>query len=224
MKNKILIVDDEKNIRLMLRKCLPEYELYEATDGVEALHSIKSQEFDLVLLDIKMPGITGMQVLQKIREEENNVAVVMMTAYGTIERAVEAMKLGAIDFINKPFTPEEIKTIVNDIFRRQTLEADALETYKDLMEFSKKCILEKKYADALEFLKKAVAKDVSAPEPHNLIGVMAEYKHDFETARKHYLAALALDGAYVPAQENLSRVTRMYWTMEGINLGDTEKL
>ena len=86
MIKKILIVDDEKNIRMTLGHCLVEqnYEIDEAVDGVQGLQKILDGDFDLVLLDINMPGLTGMEVLKEARERENHVDVIIMTAYGTI--------------------------------------------------------------------------------------------------------------------------------------------
>jgi len=183
------------------------------------LIKIQENQYDLVLLDIKMPGLTGMQVLQKVRETHNNIDVIMMTAYGTIEKAVEAMKLGAIDFISKPFTPDEIREIVSSVLDRRELKEDKIETFKEMIEFAKKCILLMEINKAEEFLQKSIAKDVNSPEPHNLLGVLAEYKNDINQAQKHYRAALALDPTYKPADKNLERTVQMRYTRAGISLG-----
>ncbi|MGF7059011.1 response regulator [Brassicibacter mesophilus] len=221
MNKKILVVDDEKNIRMTLKQCLigENYEIDLAVNGEEGLVKMQENQYDLVLLDIKMPGLTGMQVLQKIRETHHNIDVIMMTAYGTIEKAVEAMKLGAIDFISKPFTPDEIREIVRNVLDRRELKENKVETFKETIEFAKKCILLKEIDKAEEFLKKSISKDVNSPEPHNLLGVLAEYKRDIIQAQKHYRAALALDPTYKPAEKNLERTAQMRYTRAGINLG-----
>nr|WP_300004169.1 response regulator [Tissierella sp.] len=221
MMSRILIVDDEKNIRMTLKHCLLEqnYKIDEAVNGDEGLKKILDENFDLVLLDINMPGLTGMEVLKAAREKGNNVDVIMMTAYGTIDRAVDAMKLGAIDFISKPFTPDDIRRIVNDVLKREHLKANELETYDDIISFSKKCIVDKDYSKAEEYLKKSMAIDVILPEPHNLLGVLAEYKGEVELAQKHYRAALALDPTYTPADHNLERTTHLVYTRSGIETG-----
>lgn len=222
MTKKILIVDDEKNIRMMLNRCLKEegYEIDIAVNGEEALGLIKEGSYDLVLLDIKMPGLTGMQVLESMRESGFKVDVIMMTAYGTIERAVEAMKLGAIDFISKPFTPDEIREIVKDVLDRQNLSEERLENFRDVIGFAKKCIVEGDYDKADTYLKKSIGMDVDAPEPHNLLGVLAEHRRDIHTAQIHYRAALALEPSYTPASRNLERTAQYKYTKVGINLGD----
>jgi DNA-binding response OmpR family regulator len=221
MTKKILIVDDEKNIRITLKHCLEnqDYVIESAVNGEEALHKLQTTNFDLILLDIKMPGLTGMEVLKKIREMGNKVDVIMMTAYGTIERAVEAMKLGAIDFINKPFTPDEIREIVKDVLYRQSLNEDKVVSFKDTIEFAKKCILSGDYEKAKEFLNKALSKNPDSPEPHNLMGVLLEMNNNVLQAQKHYRAALALDPTYVPADKNLQRTVQMTYTKKGIDLG-----
>lgn len=221
MSKKILIVDDEKNIRMTLSHCLKnqKHDIELAVNGEEGLNKIQNNTFDLVLLDIKMPGLTGMEVLQRIREKGNDVNIIMMTAYGTIERAVEAMKLGAIDFISKPFTPEQIREIVKKVLDRQNLQEGKLETFRDIIEFAKKCILSKGYSKAEGYLKEGIAKDTSSPEPHNLLGVLSEYRGNISQAQKHYRAALALDPTYKPADKNLSRTVNMNYTMKGVNIG-----
>lgn len=225
MSKRILVVDDEKNIRMTLSHCLKDqnYDIEIAINGDEALKKIESDNYDLILLDIKMPGLTGMEVLEKIRQNGNKVDVIMMTAYGTIERAVEAMKLGAIDFISKPFTPVEIRNIVKDVLDRQNLVETKLDSYKEILEFAKKCILAKDYGKAEEFLQKAIAMDVDAPEPHNLLGILYEYRKEIQNAQKHYRAALALDPTYEPANKNLQRTAQFKYTKVGMDLGYENK-
>jgi DNA-binding NtrC family response regulator len=112
MKDKpILIVDDEKNIRLTLSRSLEVLgvETDSAEDGKEALVKLEEKEFGLILLDLRMPGVDGMEVLRQVRESRPDIRIIILTAYGTIELAVEAMKLGAVDFIQKPFVPEQIR-------------------------------------------------------------------------------------------------------------------
>jgi DNA-binding NtrC family response regulator len=78
----------------------------------EALVKLREKEFGLILLDIRMPGVDGMEVLRRVRESRPDIRIIILTAYGTIELAVEAMKLGAVDFIQKPFVPEQIRESV----------------------------------------------------------------------------------------------------------------
>lgn len=103
---KILVIDDEKSIRNTLKEIL-EYEGHEvqdAPDGLEGLKKIEAEKFDIILSDIKMPKMDGMELLDKILELQNDTPIIMISGHGTIETAVEAIKKGAYDFIAKPLT------------------------------------------------------------------------------------------------------------------------
>ncbi|AKL94652.1 response regulator receiver protein [Clostridium aceticum] len=219
---KILIVDDEKNIRLALKQCLlaEHYEVETAVNGLEGYEKIMAGDFAVVLLDMKMPGLTGIEVLQKARSQGKLVNIIMMTAYGTIEKAVEAMKLGAIDFLSKPFAPEEIRTIVKDVLSREKLLEEEVTTYHEMIQYAKKSILSGDYEKAREFLGKAIVKNTEAPEPHNLLGIILEFYGKVSEAQKHYRAALALEPTFSPAQQNLERTAQFIYTQHGMNLGD----
>lgn len=223
MKKKILITDDEKNIRTTLNYCLSAegFEVEVAADGQEALNMIleKKKNYDLILLDIKMPDIDGMEVLRKLRSTGNKTNIIMMTAYGTIKEAVEAMKLNAIDFINKPFTPEQIRTMVKKVFSREELEEEKLESYEDYIEYAKLNIIGRNFEKGENLLKIAIGKSINSPEAHNLLGVIAECKGKIGEAQKQYRAALALDSSYEPATSNLERITEMDYSNEDIKLG-----
>ena len=97
----VLIADDEKNIRLTLSQALESLKLETdtAVNGEEALAKLRDKDFGLILLDLKMPGMDGMEVLRQLRQIRPDIRVIVITAYGTIESAVEAVKLGAVDFI-----------------------------------------------------------------------------------------------------------------------------
>lgn len=105
-----LVVDGEKNIRLSLSKCLSSLGLKvdTAINGEEALDRLADKAYDLLLLDLKLPGMGGMDLFRKVRELYPKMKAIFVTAHGSIETAVQAMKLGASDFIQKPFAPEEI--------------------------------------------------------------------------------------------------------------------
>lgn len=220
---KILIIDDEKNIRMTIRQCLDEsdYQVDVAVNGEEGFSMLKNNAYDLALLDIKMPGISGLELLKKMRDNQIKTAVVMMTAYGTIERAVEAMKLGAIDFMSKPFTPDEIRKVVETVIHRRTLEEAKVESFVDVLEFAKACILSKDYVKAEQFLKKAISLNVDSAEPHNLLGILAEINRDVHLAQMHYRAALALDPTHEAANKNLERTARFNYSFSSLDFGKT---
>jgi CheY-like chemotaxis protein len=124
-KRPILLVDDEKNIRLTLSQSLEPLGLpiQTAVNGEEALQKLDDAEFGLLLLDLKMPGMDGMEVLHRVRERWPTIPVIIITAHGTIESAVDAMKIGAVDFIQKPFSPREIRELVTKVLQRESLKS-----------------------------------------------------------------------------------------------------
>ncbi len=110
----ILIVDDEKNYLVVLESLLglEGYEILTARDGYDALRLVNETDLDLVITDMKMPGMNGMELLEKCKKIKPELPVIMMTAFGTIEMAVEAMRKHAYDYIRKPFENEELKLTV----------------------------------------------------------------------------------------------------------------
>jgi two-component system, NtrC family, nitrogen regulation response regulator NtrX len=129
---RILIVDDEKNIRDSLKMIL-EYEGYEslyAENGKRALELIDEEPLGLVLLDIKMPGMDGLEVLDQIRKRDEDLPVIMISGHGTIETAVEATRKGAYDFLQKPLDREKILVTIRNALRQQTLARE----YREIKE------------------------------------------------------------------------------------------
>ena len=121
--SKILVIDDERSIRNTLKEVL-EYEDHEvavAVDGVDGLAQFAAGKFDLVLCDIKMPGMDGVEVLEKIMEQQPDTAVVMISGHGTVDNAVESIKKGAFDFIQKPLDLNRLLITVKNAMDRQHL-------------------------------------------------------------------------------------------------------
>ena len=119
----ILVVDDGQSQRQMLRDFLRSegHTVMEAEEGEKALKTVRGGHFDLILLDYKMPGMDGLQVLKEVKHINPEIDVIIITAYGTIETAVEALKAGAIDYITKPVELDELIILVNRIAERRQL-------------------------------------------------------------------------------------------------------
>ena len=117
----VLVVDDEKNIRLTLTRALETMELTveTAVNGEEAVEKLVERSYPLVLLDLRLPGMDGLEVLRKLRALQPETKVIIITAHGTVENAVEAMKLGAVEFLQKPFTSDEIRSVVKAALARR---------------------------------------------------------------------------------------------------------
>ena len=134
-KRSILVVDDDKNICKMIEINLRKEKTYEvrtATNGESCLKSVRENAPDLVLLDIQMPGIDGIETLKRIKEEDPLIPVVMMSAHGTIEKAVQCMKLGAYDFITKPFASDRLLVTVNNALMNSSLKKEVDELKREL--------------------------------------------------------------------------------------------
>ena len=124
---KILIVDDELSIRRSLYNTFKKnYQVETASSGLEAIKKVEGDDFDLVLLDQKMPDLDGLQVLKEIKHIDDRVIIIMITAYGSIESSVEAMKLGAYDYILKPYELDEIKIIIEKAINYQELSEEVV--------------------------------------------------------------------------------------------------
>lgn len=109
----VLVVDDDKSIRYSLKRMLEEkYSVFTAGNGEEALQQIKASSPDLIIMDIKMPGRSGIEILKEIKKIDPKSLVILMTAYGTTETAIEAMKYGAFDYILKPFPIPQMRELV----------------------------------------------------------------------------------------------------------------
>ena len=119
-KRSVLIVDDESGIRESIRIILkPKYEVYTAASGDEALQCIQKDKIDIVTLDLKMPGLSGIEVLKKIKQRNADIEVIVITAFGTQQDQQEAVRNGAGDFIVKPFNaPDLIDSVCRSIERR----------------------------------------------------------------------------------------------------------
>jgi len=119
----ILVIDDEESMRDSCQQTLSRggNRVEVADAGSKGLAMLGAESFDLVILDLKMPGLSGMEVLKKIKEDDPETMVIVITGYATIESAVEAMKRGAYDFIPKPFTPDSLRAIVKRALDRRAL-------------------------------------------------------------------------------------------------------
>jgi DNA-binding NtrC family response regulator len=117
---RILIVDDEPNVRLNYRITLEleSHEVVETSSGTEALKKLKLGKFDLALLDMRMPGMSGLDLLAAMRAQKIRTPAIIVTGYSDVSNAVRAMKLGAIDFLQKPLRPEDLRRVANEIISR----------------------------------------------------------------------------------------------------------
>jgi two-component system, OmpR family, response regulator len=188
---KALVVDDTKNIRLLLSTCLEtmNYEVLSAANGEEALKLFQSNNFDIALIDIKMPEISGTEVLRRIRSLGIQVPVVIMTAFGTVKNAVECTKLGAVAYLQKPFTADKIRAVLSEIGNLSTYDNET-EKY---LSTSKKYLELGRTNEAYNLLKKVLSIDPSCSESYRLIGKVHELEGRLDDAKRFYNIASLFD-------------------------------
>jgi FixJ family two-component response regulator len=212
----ILIVDDEKNIRLSLSMALEKLNLpvETAASGEEAMEKLGQGDYEFMLLDLRLPGMDGMEVLRRVSQQRPEIKVIIITGYGSIDLAVEAMKLGAVDFLQKPFDAAEVRGVV----RRLLVKTWGPQGYEYYLAMARNRVVERDFDVAAVYAQKAVFLDPK-PEALNLLGGIAEIKGNLQEALDYYRAALSRDPDYVPAQLNLKRTDQKPYTSQGIAWG-----
>jgi DNA-binding response OmpR family regulator len=220
-KTHILIIDDEPNVRLVFRTTLETagFATSSAGDGEEALTWLANTPFDLALLDLQMPGMGGMDVLEGLRRAGNDVPVVIVTAHGRVPDAVRAMRLGAIDFVSKPLSPEALRTVVADVLRRHASSTGPEPPHRATppepvtigaqftanLARAKRALNKRWFDEAEVYLKQAIGLDGNSAEAHNLMGVLHELRNDHDASYREYKAALKADRHHEPARHNMLR-------------------
>ncbi len=205
-KVRALVIDDEKSIRKTLGRALEDMglDVETAATGEEGLEKAGSGEYSIVMLDLKLPGVGGLEVLRQLREHTPPIPVVIISAHGTVDSAVDAMRLGAADFVQKPFSLEEIRAVAGEVLTRSDLPEDATD-YDGLMRLARGAVTRKEFELAESFASKAISAGASRPEAYNLLGFLHEMRGERIEAMKFYRAALDMDPTYAQARANFER-------------------
>jgi two-component system, OmpR family, response regulator len=177
-----LIIDDTKNIRLLLTTCLEinNYEVVTGNNGLEAIDLFKNNDFDLAFLDIKMPKFSGTEVLRRIREEGINTPVIIMTAFATVKNAIECTKLGAIAYLQKPFTADRVVALLEEISHELNKDVNLY------LSKSSELIIEGDFQQALQTLKIALVMDPESSEIYKMIADVLKAMGEVKRAKKFY--------------------------------------
>ena len=185
---KVLVVDDTKNIRMLLTTCLElyGYEVVTAVDGLDALRVIKNENPDLIFLDIKLPEISGTEVLRRIRSTGIITPVVIMTAFATVRNAIECTKLGAVAYLQKPFTADKVKNVIKELSDCSPICEDNTEIN---IKICKELIEDGELDEAYILLKKQLAIDPTNGEVYYLIALIYDKKKNKEEADRFYIIA-----------------------------------
>ena len=200
----ILVADDEKSIRLTVSQALSSqgYEVSTAIDGSTAIEQLQASPVELLLLDIQMPGMDGIEVLQKAMAQQPSLKVIMISAHGSVDNAVEAMKLGAVDYLQKPFTPGELRELVDRVLSRESVNPNDYDTQ---LESARKLATEGKFQDAEALTKHCIGSHPEKAASFNLLGELLERAGNRAEALKNYRVALDLDPTCKAASKNLDR-------------------
>lgn len=213
MDARILIVDDERNVRLMYRSALENlYAVDEAESGAKALEMFVARRYGAAILDLRMPEMTGLELLEKMNELNIKTPVVIITAFGDVPNAVNAMKLGAIDFLQKPILPDQLRNIVLDLLSRHEPEpaGNQPRDFDYYLRSAKRALNLREFAEAKRCLIKALEFNAHSPAALNLAGVMLEMREEFDQAKRYYKQALKEDGKFEPAQQNMRRMFELF--------------
>lgn len=163
----VLVIDDTKNIRVLLTQCL-EFEGYEvstASGGAEALRQLADRPFDLVFLDVRMPEISGTEVLRQIRQMGINTPVVMMTAFGTVKNAVDCTQLGAVAYLQKPFTENKIRQVLEEVLQTKPEN----QSVDSILHLAAEQIKSSRFGDAEQLLRSALSTYFMEPHVYELL-------------------------------------------------------
>src|ERR1700721_120208 len=225
MSANILIVDDETNVRLNYRITLDtdHYRIFEAVSAAGALEELIGHSFALAILEMRMPEMDGLELPAKMRSFGITVPAMIVTAYSDVPHAVQAMKLGAIDFLQKPLRPEDLRRIVAEILKRHAPQKEEpAETFDAHIVAAKRCLNLRSFAMARIHLLKAMELNTKSVEAFNLAGVLAEMLDEVDKAKKYYGRAIKLNKNYEPAQQNMRRLFELQnfgRASEPLNLG-----
>ncbi len=183
---RVLIIDDTKNIRILLQKVLQleGFEVETASNGTEGLDMIHERDYSLIFMDIKLPGISGTEILRTIREEGNNTPTIIMTAYATIKNAVDCIQLGAITYIQKPFTSERILNTMKQFNISSAEESPSGGTESADWKKIKEDYQNKNYQSTLTSLSMLLAHDPSDPRIYLYMSKCYEALGNAEKAKK----------------------------------------
>lgn len=218
MSKRILVVDDEPNVRLSYRVTLETEGLAvrEADCAARALEQLANELFDLSILDMRMPEMDGLDLLAEMRKRGFKTPAVIITAYGDIPHAVRAMQLGAIDFLQKPLTPEALRHLVAEILARHVTESDAekkaplADDFASQLSEAKRLLNLQVFETAWTHLARALELNPQSPDALNLAGVFFEMQEDFGRARNLYGKAIKYGPYYEPAQQNMRRIFELF--------------
>jgi len=217
----LLIIDNDRGIKRTIRKSLDldKFEIDQVLSGEEGIKEMERSNYDLIILDLNLSEIKGVQLLKEIRDKAPIIPVLITAGFIGVDDAVKAAKLGAIDYLQKPYNSDDIKQEIDKIISREKISDEDIKDYEETLIKAKSAIKNRELSYAENILRNACLIKNTRPEVFNLLGIIAGYRGDSKQAMKMYRAALDIDPTYKPAQENLERSSDIKGRPGDVNLG-----
>jgi DNA-binding response OmpR family regulator len=208
-KVRILVADDKRSVRGNLTMILEAagYRVDETGDSQEALARCHGRHYDIAFIDINMSKIDGLDLVRGIRALNNKTTVVTLSQYGDMTKVVEAMKLGAIDFVEKPIDPKKTQLLCEEILRRRALMND--ETVNELLHCAELALDRNTLVEARLYLKMAMLRDENRAEPYYWLSELCEAEGDIRGALHYYCRALDAGPTLQPSRRALFRLKQL---------------
>jgi putative nucleotidyltransferase with HDIG domain len=209
-KEKILVIDDDAMVLQLSEDILKrtDYEVKTAADGAEGIRLIEKETFDLIITDVKMPHVGGIELISHVREHDSEIPIIVVTGHGTLDTAISSLKLGAQGFILKPFTPAELRAAVSEAFEKTRLLSEniRMRALMPLFEVSREIIGEIDPKKLLQLIVEVSVRETGADrawiamideetgrlQPEEQYGMSPDFMHAFEDAYSEHITGTVL--------------------------------
>jgi DNA-binding response OmpR family regulator len=206
---RILVAHDQRNVRSNLKMILQGagYRVDTTDDSEEVIARCHRHEYDIVFLDIQMPKIDSLNVIRCIRSLSKKTAVAMVSRYGAIAKVVEAIKLGAVDFVEEPIEPKKIQALCDEMLRRHALMTN--DTVDELLHFAELALDRNALTEVRAFLKIAMLRDENRAEPFYWLSELYEAQGEMRESLYYYCRALDAGPTFQPSRKALRRLKQL---------------
>ncbi len=206
---RILVADDQRNVRGNLKMILEAagYRVDATGDSEEVLARCHGRHYDIAFVDINMSKIDGLELIRYIRTLSENTTVVTLSQYGLVTKVVEAMKLGAVDFVEKPIDPRKTQLLCDEILRRRQLAKN--NTVNELLHRADLALEQNALVDARVYLKMAMLRDQYRAEPYYWMSELCESQGDIREALYYYCRAIDAGPTFQPTHKAFGRLKQL---------------
>ena len=206
---RILVAADQRNVRGNLKMILEAagYRVDATGDSEEAVARCHRADYDIIFIDIHMPKIEGLDLVRCIRELNGKSTVVTLSQYGAITKVVESMKLGAVDFVEKPLDTRKVQLLCDEILRRHALMNN--DTVSELLQLAELALEQKSFVEARIYLKMAMLRDENRAEPCFWLSELYESQGDVREALHYFCRALDAAPSFQPTRKSLFHLKQL---------------